>query len=254
MTITPVYSLVSSAQLQLPSPVVQGVTCSISPSQIPLSGGSSVAATLTCNVPAPSSSNSTTEVFPSSKWPRFDFREAWWDLSGLLATLAIIFWLMPLRLNFRRLAYAHFLLGVAAFALGCSGGSSSEVNNSVGASTPTSTTLTLTSTKVAVSTIAATVQVTGTNSPSGTVALGVVGESYSFNTAPLVNGSAQFSYYLGAPGAFSMMAQYSGDSRNLASQIHTPLTVVQTGLVGTMVINVSIGPTTKQLSVPLSIQ
>jgi hypothetical protein len=82
----------------------------------------------------------------------------------------------------------------------------------------------------------------------------VVGESYSFNTATLVNGTAQFSYYLGAPGAFSMTAQYSGDSRNLASQVHTPLTVVQTGVAGSMTVNVAIGPTTKQTTIPLTIQ
>jgi hypothetical protein len=114
--------------------------------------------------------------------------------------------------------------------------------------------LTVASTKVATSNLSATVQVTGTNSPTGSASLGVVGLSYSFNTAPLVNGTAQYSYYLGAPGAFLMTAQYSGDSQNLASQIHTPLTVVQTGVAGNMTVSVTIGPTTKQMSVPLTIQ
>jgi hypothetical protein len=81
-----------------------------------------------------------------------------------------------------------------------------------------------------------------------------VGESWSFNTATLVTGTAQFSYYLGAPGAFLMTAQYSGDTRNLSSQIHTPLTVVQTGVAGNIAVSVTIGPTTKQMSVPLTIQ
>ena len=115
-------------------------------------------------------------------------------------------------------------------------------------------TLSVPSTKVSAPNLAATVQVNGTNSPAGSVSLGVVGESWSFSTATLVNGAAQFSYYLGAPGAFSMTASYSGDSRNLPSQIQTPLTVVQTGAAGNMTINVAIGPTTKQTSVTLTIQ
>jgi hypothetical protein len=252
MTITPTYALTSSVQFQLPSPVVQGVTCGISPAHIQLSGGGSVVATLTCRVPAPSSSNSTTQVFPSSRWPKLGPRDRWWKLSCLLAALAMAFWLLPVRMRLRRFAYAYLLLGAISFALGCGGGSSGSGGG--GSATSTSTTLTVASTKVATSNLSATVQVTGTNSPTGSASLGVVGLSYSFNTAPLVNGTAQYSYYLGAPGAFLMTAQYSGDSQNLASQIHTPLTVVQTGVAGNMTVSVTIGPTTKQMSVPLTIQ
>jgi hypothetical protein len=258
MTVTPAYALSGSVQLQLPSPVVQGVTCSISPAQIQLSGGGSVAATLTCTVPAPSSSNSIAQVLPSSRRPKLGPRDRWWKLSGLLAALAIAFWLLPVPLRLRRLAYAYLFLGAVTFALGCgAGGDGSGGGGSGGgggSATPTSTTLTVGSTKVAASNLAATVQVTGTNSPTGSASLGVVGESWSFNTATLVNGTAQFSYYLGAPGAFLMSAQYSGDSRNLPSQIHTPLTIVQTGVAGNMTVSVTIGPTTKQMSVPLTIQ
>jgi hypothetical protein len=251
LTITPTYALTGSVQLQLLSSVVQGITCNISPAQIPLSGGGGVAATLTCSVPAPSSSDSTTQAFPSSNWPNLGPRGTWWKLSGLLATLASSFWLFPMRLRLRRFAYVYLLLGAVTFGLGC-GGASSESGG--GAATPTSTTLTVASTKVTTSNLAATVQVTGTNSPTGLASLGVVGESWSFNTATLVNGTAQFSYYLGAPGAFLMTAQYSGDTRNLSSQIHTPLTVVQTGVAGNIAVSVTIGPTTKQMSVPLTIQ
>jgi hypothetical protein len=99
----------------------------------------------------------------------------------------------------------------------------------------------------------ATVQVNG-NSPTGQVSLGVVGESYSMNTKALSNGQAQFSYYLGSAGGYLMTAQYSGDSRNLPSQIHTPLAVVQTGTAGSVTVNVTIGPTAKQVNVPLTVQ
>lgn len=214
-------------------------------------------ATLTCSVPAPSSSTSTTQIFPWV-WPKLAPWNTWWKLSGLLAALALALWLLPVRLRLRSLAYACLLLGTISFALGCGGGSSGSGGGGGGggggSATPTNTTLTVASTKVSAPNLPATVQVTGPNSPTGSVSLGVVGESWSFNTATLVNGTAQFSYYLGAPGAFLMTAQYSGDSRNLPSQIHTPLSVVQTGVAGNLTVNATVGPTTKQTSVALTVQ
>lgn len=209
-------------------------------------------ATLTCSVPAPSSSTSTSQIFPK-RWPKLGPRNMWWKMSAMLAALALILWLLPVRLRLRRLVYACLLLGTVSFVMGC-GGNTARGGGGGGSATPTSTTLTVPSTKVSGSNLAATVQVTGTNSPTGSVSLGVVGESYSFNTAPLVNGAAQFSYYLGAPGAFLMTAQYSGDSQNLPSQVHTPLSVVQTGVAGNVTVNAIIGPTAKQTSVALTIQ
>src|SRR5437588_9250220 len=231
ITVTPTYALNSSLQLQVPSPVVQGIICSVSPAQIQLSGGNSVTATLTCSVPGPSSSTSTSQILPR-RWPNLGPRNRWWKMSGMLAALALVLWLLPVRLRLRRFVYACLLLGTISFVMGCGGGNAGGGGGG-GSATPTSTTITVPSTKVSGSNLAATVQVTGTNSPTGSVSFGVVGESYSFNTAPLMNGAAQFSYYLGAPGAFLMTAQYSGDSRNLPSQVHTPLSVVQTGMAGT---------------------
>jgi len=100
----------------------------------------------------------------------------------------------------------------------------------------------------------ATVQVNGTNSPTGQVSLGVVGAAYSFNTGTLVNGQAKFSYYLGSPGGYQMTAQYSGDSQNLPSQIHTPLAVVQTGVAGNLTVNATTVSTTRQVNVTLTVQ
>jgi hypothetical protein len=249
INITPAYALNGSVQLQLPAPAMQGIACSVSPSQIPVSGAGTVAATFACSVPAPSSSNSITQVFPS-RWPR----NRWWQLSGLLAVLAMALWLLSARLQLRRLSYACLLFGAISYVLGCGGGGGGSAGGGGGSVTSTSTTLTVTNTKISTSNLAASVQVTGTNSPTGTVSLGVVGESWSFNNATLASGTAQFSYYLGGPGAFSLMAQYSGDSRNLPSQLHTPMTVVQTGAAGNMTVNVTIGPTTKQINIPLTIQ
>jgi hypothetical protein len=249
INITPAYALNGSVQLQLPAPAMQGIACSVSPSQIPVSGAGTVAATFACSVPAPSASNSITQVFPS-RWPR----NRWWQLSGLLAVLAMALWLLSTRLQLRRLSYACLLFGAISYVLGCGGGGGGSAGGGGGSVTSTSTTLTVTNTKISTSNLAASVKVTGTNSPTGTVSLGVVGESWSFNNATLASGTAQFSYYLGGPGAFSMMAQYSGDSRNRPSQLHTPMTVVQTGAAGNMTVNVTIGPTTKQINIPLTIQ
>ena len=258
ITATPSFALSGSAQFQLPFPVVQGVTCSTNPAQIQLSGANSVSATLTCSVPAPSSSNSTTEVFPSSRWPRLGPRDSWWKVSGLLAALAFALWLLPIHLRLRRLAHACLLLGAISFAVGCGGASSGGYSGGGGGGGALPhlplRALTVSATKVATSTLPATVQVTGTNSPTGSVSLGVVGESYSFNTATMMNGGAQFEYYLGAPGAFSMTALYSGDSKNLASQVHTPLTVVQTGVAGSMTVSITVGPASSQATIPITIQ
>jgi len=256
IVVTPTFSLTSAVQFKVPTPIMQGITCGVSPAQVQVSGTSSATATLTCSVPAPSSSTSTTQV-PPFRWPKLRPPNDWWKLSGFLVGFAIVLWLLPVRLRLRRLAYVSVFLSSISVVLGCGGGGGSGGGTGGGGggpATPTSVTLSVPNTKVSAPNLLATVQVNGTNSPAGSVSLGVVGESWSFNTAPLVNGAAPFSYYLGAPGAFSMTANYSGDSRNLPSHIQTPLTVVQTGAAGNMTINVAIGPTTKQTSVTLTIQ
>lgn len=255
IVVTPTFSLSSPVQFQVPTPVVQGITCSVSPAQVQLSGTNGVTAALTCSVPAPSPSMSTTQA-PPLRWPKLRSPNNWWKLSGVLVGLAIVLWMLPVRLRLRRLAYISLFLTAISVALGCGGGGGGGTGGGGGGGsvTPTSVTLSVPNTKVSAPNLSATVQVNGKNSPSGSVSLGVAGESWSFNTATLVNGTAQYSYYLGAPGAFPMTASYSGDSRNLPSHVQTPLTVVQTGAAGNMTINAAIGPTTKQTSVTLTIQ
>ncbi len=257
IVVTPTFSLSSAVQFQVPSPVIQGITCSVSPAQVQFSGTNSATATLTCSVPAPSSSLSATQA-PPFRWPQLRPPNIWWKLSSVLVGLAIVFWLLPVRLRIRRLAYVSFCLSTITVVLGCGGGggggNGGGGGGGGGSATSTSTTLSFPSTKVSAPNLAATVRVNGANSPAGSVSLGVVGESWSFSTATLANGAAQFSYYLGAPGAFSMTASYGGDSRNLPSRIQAPLTVVQTGAAGNMTVNVAVGPTWKQTSVTLTIQ
>jgi hypothetical protein len=163
------------------------------------------------------------------------------------------------RFRLRRPAYASLILSALSLAIGCGGGGGSTGGGGTGGGgsslTPTSTTLSVASTKVQPgANLMATVQVNG-NSPTGQVKLGVVGLSYSMNTQTLNNGQAQFPYYLGSPGGYLMTAQYSGDSRNLSSQIHTPLAVVQTGAAGSpLIVNATIGGATKQANVSLTVQ
>jgi len=256
ITVTPATSLSSPVQLQLPYPL-QGITCNISPTQVELSGGNSATATLSCSVPAPSSSTSTTQVF-GWRWPKGEPKKPWWVLGVLLTALTIMFWMLPKGLKTRRLAYASLLMSALSFALGCGGGGGTGGGGGGGGgggAAATTTSLFVVSTKVLPgANLMATVQVNGSNSPAGQVSLGVVGLAYSFGTATLVNGQAQFSYYLGSPGGYQMTAQYAGDSRNLPSQIHTPLAVVQTGVAGNLTVNATTGSVTKQVAVGLTVQ
>jgi Pro-kumamolisin, activation domain len=254
--VTPTTSLTSPVQLQIPYQN-QGITCSISPAQVQLTGGNSSNATLTCSVLAPSSSTSTSGIIGLFR-PKSSPRSQWWALSALLALLTLLFWFLPDRLRLHRLACASLLLGVLSLAIACGGGGSGGGGGGAGAGagggSATTTTLSVASTKVqSGANLMATVKVSG-QSPTGQVTLGVVGVPSSINTGILSNGQAPFSYYLGSPGGYQMTAQYLGDAQNQPSQTHTPLAVVQTGVAGNLTINASSGALSKQVSVSLSVQ
>ncbi len=259
ITLTPANPITASVQLQL-SPPSPAVNCNVSPTQLQLVGANSVTALLTCSVPAPSSASSTAQVFPLAS-PKLDPGTGWWKLSGLLAAIALAISLWPATWRVRpqpRLAHIFLILGIFSFSLGCGGGGGSEIvggGGGGGGTAPTNVTLTVASTKVQPgSNLVAKVGVSGANSPTGSVSLGVVGESWSLNTATLLNGSAQFSYYLGSPGGYAMTAQYKGDSRNLPSTIENPLIVVQTGAAGNLTVDAIIGPTRKEISAAVTVQ
>jgi len=257
ITITPGGPMTGSVQLQLDSSD-PAITCNVSPAQVQLSGASSVTSTLSCSVPASASTPSTTQIFPWS-WLEAISRNTWWTLSVLLAVLGLVFRILPMRFRMRRLTFSSLALSALSLAVGCGGGSGGGTSGGGGTGGGTGTTPTTMTLSVANATVQsgvnlmATVQVIG-NSPTGQVMLGVLGESYSMNTQPLVNGQAQFSYYLGSPGGYLITAQYAGDSRNLASQIHTPLAVVQAGTATPLIVNASIGPTMKQVNISLTVQ
>jgi hypothetical protein len=255
ITIAPATPMNASLQFQL-SPPSPAVNCSVSPTQIQLTGANSVTASITCSVPAPSSSSSTAQVFPLAP-PTLYPGTGWWKLSGLLAAAALLVLFLPAHLRVRpQLAGILLTLCTFSFLLGCGGGGGSGVGGGGGGGiAPTNITLTVANTKVQPgSNLSATVGVSGRNSPTGSVSLGVVGESWSFNTATLLKGSAQFSYYLGSPGGYAMTAQYKGDSRNLPSTVQSPLIVVQTGAAGNLTVGAVIGPTRREISAAVTVQ
>jgi hypothetical protein len=253
ITVTPTTSLSSPVQLQIAYPL-QGIACSVSPSQVQLSGGNSVTATLSCSVPAPSASPTTTWVSPWWRWPKFGADDRWWRAGFLLAGLALLLWVLPVRLGMRRIAYASLVLCIVSFAMGCGGGGTGGGGGGV-IRASTTTTLSVASTRVqSGANLMATVKVAGQNTPTGQVSLGVVSLSYSISTTTLANGQAQFSYYLGSPGGYQMIAQYGGDTSNLASQTNTPLAVVQTGVAGPIMVNATTGPLTRPVGVTLTVQ
>jgi hypothetical protein len=173
----------------------------------------------------------------------------------VLGGLAMLLWVLPVRLRMRRLAYVSLLLCIVSFAVGCGGGGGTGGGGGGTIRTSTTTALSVTSTKVqSGANLMATVKVTGQDTPSGQVTLGVVNLSYSVSTATLANGQAQYSYYLGSPGGYHMVAQYGGDATNLPSQTNTPLAVVQTGVAGPIMVNATTGPLTRPVGVTLTVQ
>jgi len=101
--------------------------------------------------------------------------------------------------------------------------------------------------------IAATVVVSGTQTPTGTVIL-YDGQFAVGGPVPLVNGKAQINF-TAAPtvGSHVLTATYSGDTKNLASKTNSSLVVVTTG-TATLFLNARTGTDLKQIIVSLNVQ
>jgi hypothetical protein len=102
--------------------------------------------------------------------------------------------------------------------------------------------------------VAATVTVTGTQSPTGTVILFDNTLDLPLNTVGLVNGQAQIPVIFAGVGAHSLIVQYSGDAKNSPSTTKTPLVVVVTGTQPGFWINASTGLDVKTINVTLAVQ
>lgn len=264
-TVTPATNISSQVQfgLQPLANIAPGVNCTVTPNPISLTGQQAANATLNCSVPAASSNPTTTIAVPW--WPRESDRD-WWILSGVTLLLGWIILLLPARLKKRRLAFACFGVSVIGLALGCGGGGGGSTGGGGGGgtggggggggqpATPTSISLSVPSTKIPwSSTLVATVSVTGTHTPTGTATLYDSTTGAGIN-GQLINGQAQLSLNLGGLGAHNLIAKYSGDTKNLASQTQSPLVVVLTGSPGGTWINANTGTDIKTINLNLTVQ
>jgi len=266
ITVMPATNLTSQVQFTLQgfSNYATGLTCSVTPSPVSLSGQQAATASFGCSSPAASATTTSTSfLLPSAgqNTPRY-----WWIPSGIAVVLGSLLLLLSSKPRIGRVAMACYGFSAICLALGCGGGggSSSAGGGGTGGGgsgggggptqTPTSITLSIPSTKIATnSALVATITVSGTHSPTGTVTLWDNTTS-SGMPGTLVNGQAQVSLNLGGVGAHSFIAQYSGDSKNLSSQTQTPLVEVVTGTTGGVWINASTGTDVKQINVTLTVQ
>ena len=260
ITFTPTSSASSSVQLQIAAgELPPGLPCALVPTSVQLSGGKPSSATVSCSVPATTSGTTTSEVFPLSR-NRPESPSGWgggWSLLTILSlAVALTLFLIPKSRFRRRLQYACVLLSSFSLVGGCGGGGGNTAGGGGGGSAAaTVTSLSVPSTTVAPgANLQTTVKVTGSgsSSPSGTVML-VIDAIYTTGSMPLVGGQATISYYLGPIGGHSVIAKYSGDSHNLASQTKTPLNLVQTG-TGGFNVTASTGPVTKTFQVTVNVQ
>jgi Pro-kumamolisin, activation domain/Bacterial Ig-like domain (group 3) len=274
ISVTPVTNISSQVNFSLvETNYIPGVTCTFTPNPLSLAAQMTTQTSLNCAVPAPSASNTTTSAAPW-EWPRFGPWNRWWEFSVVATLLTLLCVLLPARFRVRRFASVCVCAGFLSFALGCGGGGGSNGGGSSGGGspggggggsgagggnnpTPTSISLSVPSTKViyannVLTTIVATVSVTGTNSPSGTVTL--YDGTYGVASSSLTNGQAQISYNPGnAVGLHLLSASYTGDTKNLSSQINTPLSVITTGTVP-LTINAQTGGDLKQALIDFTVQ
>jgi len=266
VTVTPVTNLSSQVQLSVSNPFVLGVTCGVNPSTVSLSNQQPSTAALSCNVPAPSSSTTvTSELLPPlsgpGSGPRFWANRNSWRTSAVATVLGVILFLLPLRLRMRRFSYACFTVGLVGLMIGCGGGSGTGGSGGGGGGgggngpTPTSLSFTIASTKFPEqTTVTYTVSLTGTQSPTGTVSINNLTTNGNFGYVTLANGQATGILDTTAPGAFSVVAAYSGDAKNLPSQTKTPLVLVSTGTANSLSLVAATGTNSKGYPITLTIQ
>ena len=255
IAVTPATNLSSQVQfiLQQFSAYAPGMNCGMNPNPVSLSGQQVATATFSCSVPAPSSSTTTSTTF-RMRWPGSEPNRNLWAVSGMALLLGIISMLFPGRLKMWRLSVPCFAVALISLLIGCGGGSSGGVGSG-GGLTPTSVTMSVPSTKVPSNTnVTASVTVSGSHSPTGTITLYDDTLNLPLNAAPLVNGQAQISTNFAGVGAHSLIAQYSGDTRNSPSQTMTPLVMVVTGTQAGFWIGAETGRDLKTINVTLVVQ
>ena len=265
LTVTPVTNLMSQVIFSIGNtPYISGMTCGVSPNPVMLSGQQTATAAFSCSVPAASASATATSELPLFKpWSGEGPNGTWWIVGALATVMGIMLLLFPSRWKTLRVSYACFAIGLIGLVMGCGGGAASISGGNGGGGggtgpspTDTTTTLTVSGTKVASNTaVTASISVSGTQSPTGTVTIFDNTVNEGLNTVALVNGQAQTQFNFAGVGSHSLVAQYSGDTKNKASQTQSPIVVVVTGtLTGTIWLNANTGADYKQIPITLTVQ
>lgn len=264
LLVTPASNLGSQVQFTLAnsaSNYIVGMSCAVTPNPVILSAQKPVTATLACSVPAPSPTTSTTAAFPL-RWPALNPQNPLSLASAFAILFGILLSIRPrFRTRFRRISFASFAVGFIAFVVGCGGGGGTTGGGGGGGGgggvtqTPTSVTLTVPSTKIAPNaSVMATVAVSGSQAPTGGVAIFDNTTNSQLNSATLLNGQAQIPFSLSALGSHNLVAQYYGDTKNKPSTTANPLVVIQTGTTTGAWFIAATGADAKQINLTLTVQ
>jgi len=262
LTVTPATNLSSQVNFIVQgSGYAPGMNCAVTPNPVNLSGQQTANTTFGCSVPVPSSNTTTSVVLPLVTDPPSHLTPSpwnWWNLLVDLCLLVIALWTLRSAMKVRRLAALVFVSSLFLVLIGCGGGGSSSIGGGGGGSappTPTSISMSVASTKVAsLATVTATANVTGSQAPTGTVTIFDSTTGFGLGTQNLVNGQAQVSWTFGGVGAHALIAKYSGDAKNQASQTQNPLTLVVTGTTPGVYLTAGTGTDVKQINVTLTVQ
>jgi len=200
----------------------RGYSCGLQPATVNLANGATSTATLTLSPSPPGSAVMGNMARPKHAGVfivSFE-RNSLWPVSVLSGTGAILLFMWPGRRKRFRTAFGLGVVCAISLVIGCGGGSS-------GAPPPppppppsgpfaTSTTVSTSSAKVAQSSpVTFTATVTGAGKPTGNLSFFLSGSYYG--NANLVSGMASLTVSVAEPGIFTLTAQYSGDTNNLAS-------------------------------------
>jgi len=226
LTLTPINNISSTVTLTCNTPIA-GATCSFNPaSLLSLSNGAPASTTFTIATLPPSSSMTTSFIWPPSSGSRRIPPPGLWTIGfGNALAMLLICILFAKRRN--RLASRGGLAGLLCLILGCG---ASNGGGGGGGSQPVATTITLStgSVKVAAgSTVSFAVTVNSSKTATGSVNLLDYGTTVAQST--VVNGVATIPVNFLSIGAHSISAQYTGDTNNQPSRTAGAINQVITG-------------------------
>jgi hypothetical protein len=217
-----------------------GYGCSVQPTTVNLANGAAGSATVTLTP-----SVTPTAVTGKAVRPRHSIigplplgKNPLWPVSLMSGLAALLFLGMSRRQKYWQASMGLGLVCVLSVLIGCGGGSSGGGGGGgggggVGPFATTTTVLSGTPKVAAGGTVTFTANVTGKGNPTGGVDFYLSGNWYGKGN--LVAGTATLTTTIAAPGAYSLTAQYEGDTQNLSSGSGG----VSQAVTGSTVINVT---------------